>query len=107
MKKRIKKKWVDALRSGEYRKIKGALTSGPKSYCVMGVLGKVMGLQPIEGGVLAHGEGENRATYDGSFDSRVLKAAGLTLEQQSEMIGLNDGTSKSFKELADIIEAEL
>lgn len=38
MKKEIKKKWVDALRSGKYRKTLGQLRSDRNCFCALGVL---------------------------------------------------------------------
>lgn len=41
--KAVKREWVSALRSGEYRQIDSQLTDGAGGYCCLGVLCKVLG----------------------------------------------------------------
>ena len=42
MNKEIAKKWVEALRSGEYEQGRRALRSGDSKYCCLGVLCKIV-----------------------------------------------------------------
>lgn len=42
MNKRIKAKWLKALRSGEFKQCTGDLTDGSGGYCCLGVLQKVI-----------------------------------------------------------------
>lgn len=103
--KSFKKKWVDALRSGKYKKTRGTLYERG-AYCVLGVAGAVAG---YETGAL-RGGGDLQWT-----DSRVPEV--LKGKIARDLIELNDsgrpdeksGTYRimGFKRLADYIEKNL
>lgn len=94
----LKSKWVEALRSGEYEQGKHNFELGGK-FCCLGVLCKVAG-KPTRLPV----KGEN---WD--FVHNIIQDHGL-METLYEM---NDGgyfiapEQKSFREIADYIEANL
>jgi hypothetical protein len=123
----VKKQWVDALRSGKYRQGFGALRKGlgldNDQYCCLGVLCEVAGLS------------SNRPLGDDAYIYAFEKDKGLltsyncsntclpgTLAEKLELmrvptvhidgfdvslVTLNDDRKMSFKQIADIIEAQL
>ena len=72
----LKKKFVDALRSGEYRKLEGTMYSNDMNeYCAMGVLGRVLGIdhERLEGeGSLIGYAPTNLTEVVASFESRIV-----------------------------------
>ena len=122
MNENIKKLWIKALRSGEFKQCRGHLAKDGK-YCALGVLS-----------VLALMEGEcsyNEEAGIGRFDNRrfrlsynVMKWAGIAQEderfldpnelgvlikiknKETSILELND-SGESFKDIASIIEMYL
>lgn len=91
----IKKKWVEALRSGEYEQTEGQLRvddekGKPVGYCCLGVLCEVMGAKYIP----------TRGRADAEKD------AGLHEDDGFKLACMNDD-GRSFREIADYIEANL
>lgn len=74
--RKVKSKWVRALRSGKYRRAKYQLKD-QGAYCCLGVLCEVL-KQPY---------GEDQAALGVGFRKRI----GLTSEAESALVGLNDG----------------
>jgi hypothetical protein len=107
----FKKKWVAALRSGEYKQTKGKLcgeTEGVFGYCCLGV-GYVVakGINPFNtssgyiNGNKIDTEGIPQILIgDGHQDS------GFGHQHRLELTKMND-SGKSFSEIADYIEANL
>ena len=109
MNKDVKKMWVEALRSGEYRQARTQLRDGD-SLCCLGVLCDLRDNSYWTGNI-----------YDGEMQTlpnSVSEWAGL--ESDNPKVGkwalseLNDGVNggcgvrpHSFSEIADMIEAEL
>jgi hypothetical protein len=122
MKPEIKQRWVEALRSGQYRQGTGALRAHGH-YCCLGVLCDLA----IQDEVLPgweHFNSEGCDTTDplawqGDFlPERVRDWAGLSNvnprvedpEEEGEDVGLsivNDERQCSFSRIANIIEAQL
>lgn len=121
MKAEIKKKWVEALRSGKYAQTRGVLTRKKAGFgyepghCCLGVLCEVMTDCVTK-------VGENEDTYCSLYhykgnDELDTMETGLTLtllsdieippENQRLLIDLNDTQKKSFSEIADWIEGNL
>lgn len=113
----IKKKWVGALRSGEYQQGRGRLNDN-NAFCCLGVL---CDLHVKETGgkwtrILSSKNGfEYKGTLVGLPDE-VLKWANLNDFRGGEVIyqddvlffpALNDHLQLSFKQIADLIEAQL
>lgn len=133
MKNQIKRRWIAALRSGEYRKGKGALCKSTQSgdvFCCLGVLTQMA----IEDGVLdgwdvAPGRSSRLGVVekDGTIEidglpEVVRKWAGLheafpnivTDDYEKSLAELNDGSKGyspqrplKFSEIADLIETHL
>lgn len=113
----IKALWLEKLRSGEYEQGKGRLvdvTEATPKYCCLGVLCEVA----REQGIVAFTG--YRYTSEGYEDSYLLPYkvqvwAGLdegnptviNHGDDSNLAELNDGCGFSFKEIADVIEAQL
>lgn len=99
MDKRIKKKWVTALRSGKYKQGRGQLYDrATGKYCVLGVLAKQLKL-PVGRGVTA-GPTQTYDALDEILGYRVV----------NWLVARNDGRGtrpKSFKWLANCIEKNL
>lgn len=109
---RVKKLWVDALRSGEYKQADSRLR-GESGYCCLGVLCDIHAQET--GG---HWDGEEtNHTYDGCatyLPKSVVAWADLRNDdpdvtpnnKASQLSRLND-TQVPFAEIADAIEASL
>ena len=97
MEPELKRKWVDALRSGKFEQGKTKLEENGR-YCCLGVLRHIvdpkdMRYQPaLGGGSLLNGE--------------QLKEYGLTSDEQITLSTIND-RGKPFSEIADYIEEHL
>lgn len=88
----LKAKWVEALRSGDYRQIQFNIGEG-NELCCIGVGATVAGMPP-DGGA--------------RFGTDVCAGTlGLSTDQKSALILMNDTENKSFSEIADYIEANL
>ena len=108
MNKAIKKKWVKALRSGEYAQCKGELAIAGKKYdtfCCLGVLCDVAGdhedfmfwrERPPEGGAIIFSE------Y-----TEFRRLCGIDDEAESTLVKMNDDDGASFKKIATYIEKNL
>jgi hypothetical protein len=116
MNREIKKLWVDALRSGKYRKGKGYLkhtkSDGEVYYCCLGVLCE---LSPSEGRRLPDGVYEFRDGMSAYPPQEVKEWAGLVRDNPrvpwrgdtATLADINDNTEASFADIADLIEKEL
>lgn len=112
MNKEIKKKWIEALRSGDYDQGKGALyavTDEGAKYCCLGVLQEV-----------AYGEdhwvetaldtlASNGSTW--CLSPKDIESHGLVDENHTwhiiHLMDMNDSKGSSFGEIADWIEDHL
>lgn len=84
----LKARWIEALRSGEYRQARNAMNRDNESYCCLGVLCLVGGV-PADGGSFAYGF---------AWSNGVVA---------SEYMALNDKRQWSFDQIADYIEANV
>lgn len=106
----IKAKWLEALRSGNYKQGRIFLKkcAGVTKHCCLGVLAEVMG-EPFE---LSADSFETNKTYLLYRSSAILvpgvrEKCGLNSEAQSKLTDLNDIERASFTEIADWIEVNL
>lgn len=126
MKKEIKKIWLEALRSGKYKKTKSVLKTS-KGYCCLGVLTDLYIKKTGRGKWVAtdYFGAKNTKRYEYGtikettvLPSNVQKWAGLNdsnplikLSEGDSLASLNDGLNDkralSFKSIAKIIEAQL
>lgn len=99
------KKWLDALRSGQYEQGKSWLCRNGK-YCCLGVACEVFEL-PKE----IVGDRVKYAGSTGPAPCQVVDALGLhsdtgwTVDGGDSVVTLNDRARKTFAEIADILEA--
>ncbi|SRR6266699_1635010 len=121
----VKIKFIDALLSGEYNQIRGALRSKDGN-CANGVLCELAIQERLIG--IRHGNGkmvygstlftekENSGyvSYDGILDERfrndyppdvVLRWAGVTRDWSARLANLNDAR-KTFADIAEILKNE-
>lgn len=124
MNKAIKERWVSALRSGEYKKGKGRLRSTNNGYCCLGVLTELyLKEHPKSKGKWRNtGNGFSSFGRDDVTPVPVMRWAGL--RDSNPMVAVSDDTSlslaelndgdgykmkraRSFREIADTIEAKL
>jgi hypothetical protein len=103
----LKEKWLQALRSGEYTKGKGALRSTTKSgtcYCCLGVLADVVDHdawrddQPWDGKTLGIWKNQDISL------EKSCEEVGLDMANQNLLMHLNDTKNYTFEEIADHIE---
>jgi hypothetical protein len=104
MNKAAKKRWVEALRSGEYKQGKNKLHSKGGRFCCLGVLCDI----EIDGNWVYDSSSECYSIMDGEkhefpFDIRKKY---LTYDQQCKLISMND-TGDNFDKIADWIEENI
>ena len=104
----LKKKWIDALRSGEYVQINGQLETISKHCCCLGVLGHVaLPTTPLYhdlcmlSNYLLEAQEASMTTRD-----KALLPLGLTWGEERHLASMND-KNYSFAEIADWIEENL
>ena len=113
----IKKQWVEALRSGEYKQGRYCLRDDENKFCCLGVLSDLYIKQGNPGEwelnlnktnyIMHIGE----ASSDGYLPKPVMDWAGLPNENPlagSYRLSLeNDSPEKTFSDIANLIEKEL
>ena len=111
MNRKLKAKWLQALRSGSYRQTSGELANdeGTK-FCCLGVLADIQGCTWKIG---RNGEGlvpvnkANRSIVPNSDDwLPPTRAGGLSHDTQEALASMNDDGA-SFKKIAAYIEKNL
>ena len=108
MKTEIKRRWIEALRSGRYEQTEGKLRDGD-GFCCLGVLCDISGVS----------EWDDTGRYDGedhTLPDSVQRWAGLgscspVLGPRSgypqDVTHYNDDLGFSFEQIADLIEKHL
>lgn len=110
----LAQKWVEALRSGRYTQIKGALQKGD-CYCSLGVACDI--LEPQSNRVFSFADDvvKFEGSYTGSLPPSVREALGLTTSDgryrdsggyTRTLVEDNDQRGLSLASIADIIESE-
>lgn len=116
MDKKLKAKWVKALRSGRYDQTTGSLHDDV-GYCCLGVLCTLVGAKwkrDDNGDLAPFIDGKN-VSREGEFylGSSLLKKVGITHDRQVNLGRMNDGSTlhaiqqRSFPEIADYIEKNI
>jgi hypothetical protein len=121
VKPEIKSRWLEALRSGDYKQTTATLRSTDNGYCCLGVLCELA----LQEGIVRREDGERWSTYiatgdgggysDCNLPEAVQEWAGIdeadpwldgdnTSRMASEW---NDNEHKTFAEIADMIEGSL
>ena len=117
--KENRKKWIEALRSGEYKQGMGVLREEDNKFCCLGVACDISGLgewkydlEDSDGINLSYVIEESVKKYsnDGLLPLPVQFWVGLRSNagdafESGSLIQIND-TGSSFKEVADFIEKE-
>lgn len=107
MKTETKKKWLEALRSGEYMQANRVLNDGDGGFCCLGVLHDVTG-----GNWHTNGCGEvcTGSKHRRHSDSAMLEGKtflqGLDVYLASNLAELND-KGRTFDEIANVIEEKV
>ena len=118
MKYHVMKRWVKALRSGDYAQTTGTLNrikpDLSESFCCLGVLCDVElkrgGFKIITNSLRnanPHCEDETYVAYNGqsgSLATDIRETSGIKNPTLNKLINLNDSAKKNFKEIADFIE---
>jgi hypothetical protein len=122
MRQDLKKKWVAALRSGEYLQGTGQLKNADGEYCCLGVLCEISGgewvYDPFDGDLDPEPYkvyvGGGFTSNDELFSDGVAEYFGLSTDAQHTLANMNDGRKngwrgdrKNFDEIADWIEKNL
>lgn len=104
MTKEIKAKFLEALRSGDYKQHTGQLRDwNSNKYCCLGIYCLVRGLQISDDGRQVVGNEEDKyplLNYDPLNEE-------LGQENVRQMYVLNDREKKSFAEIADWVEENI
>lgn len=121
-----KEKWVDALRSGEYKQGRGQLRNDDGTYCCLGVLADLTRREEAVGGTWSAAHNVSGYAYMGR-DGRVTR--GVLPPEVRDAVGLkasnpevgdpdsvdrlygtlsdHNDTGSTFPEIADLIEEYL
>jgi hypothetical protein len=106
MKVEVKKRWVEALRSGEYKQGREALRTTDNEFCCLGVLCDIVGVEWTLGAGREYGH-YGRPQKVAYPDKRVYEACGLDDSHEGTLVKMNDDAGKTFTEIADWIEGNL
>lgn len=111
----VKARWVEALRSGKYTQVKGALRTPEGCNCCLGVLAELEGItyrpyDKTKDVAVESGDKENLwfdFGQDGTIAGNVPYGfCGLGMDR-FDLIRMNDDEGKTFPEIADYIEKNL
>lgn len=100
----IKKKWVSALRSGEYKKTTRQLRH-EDCFCALGVLCETIDAKKWKD--LGGGKRWEWDGHRGSVPIVLRQEMGITEKDQEAVFTMNDEYDCSFGEIADWIEENL
>lgn len=100
----LKAKWIDALRSGEYKQARATLRDNSGAYCCLGVLCKVAGIELNTEGRFPASENSYKPIFEliGSEDASKQCSS----RNDGSVYG-GVGRRWTFSEIADYIEANL
>ena len=134
MDQKLKEKWVDSLRSGNYNQgrysLKIECEDGEFEYCCLGVLCDILvqsgDMEWTEGGEFYDNDSSEKRYYNATFGGQtgsvalplyIAKKQGLTEAPkgscmkgetiESMLIGFNDRSDMSFADIASYIERNL
>lgn len=103
----LKKRWVDALRSGKYKQCAGKLHDG-EGFCCIGVLADIQGCEWVQKDCCIDPD-----LWCSSFNEALVPASGAIPYDDADLLGtkvrytlidMNDA-GKSFDEIADYIDS--
>lgn len=99
MNKEFIQKWIEELKSGKYKKGKGALRSRSDKFCCLGV---ACGMLEPSGWKVFNGHSWHSGKM-GSLSLEQLEKIGISDEIQDQLIGLND-SNETFDEVINYLE---
>ncbi len=104
MKKELKKKWIDALRSGKYEQGQYCLRNIKDKYCCLGVLADNINnvswkIHPADKMYELFSENERNQSY--------IPNEYLNMDIQKFLSEMNDNSALSFEEIANWIEENI
>lgn len=109
----LKKRWVEALRSGQYPQQTDGWLRTDDGFCCLGVLCDLSGAGEWEEERMQTKRGESGYPYKAGQTVGVVflplgldKLVGLLYDGQHDLAEMND-TGKTFAEIADWIEANI
>lgn len=98
----IKQKWINALRSGEFKQgIRFLFEKSSDTYCCLGVLGRVCGYNDEDLNAAYLHNFKNNSGYPKEF------LIGEDSDFRGTLIAMNDRSGNSFSEIADYIEQNI
>lgn len=114
----IKKRWIAALRSGEYQQGQGELKTSSGTYCCLGVLCELAKADGVGGwNHLRNFEVNANDLSSGALPAGVREWAGLESSdprvvnesdgQKWHLSSVNDNLQFDFNKIADLIEEQL
>lgn len=112
MKKDLKEKWIKALKSGEYEQGKHSLRSIYDKYCCLGVLAHLVDPEGFSELKQTIGYGRvfrylGKTSGPQFLPRNLIKELGLSQEDLSELMDMNDHQEKSFCEISNWISANI
>lgn len=96
MKRELAERWAAALRSGKYKQGKNALRTGKDTYCCLGVLCDIQGIE------IPHGAGTLGA-FENCAGLKSLVGKLPTEQRYQDLAMLNDN-GVTFRDIANLIE---
>lgn len=105
----MKMKWVEALRSGRYLQGTDHLRDAQDRYCCLGVYCDISGRGAWRRAAWDHWKYamDCERSCSGLLDDVMLSEAGISGQQQLNLMNMNDTYRNDFDEIADWIEASL
>lgn len=108
----VKRKWIEALRSGKYNQGVGYLNADNKYFCCLGVQLDVGGCEWVPEDVFDKNYDNpeiafiNDKEIGTKWSDSYLNEIGLTEKEMNNLIDMNDCRA-SFEDIADYIEKNL
>ena len=110
MREDIKKRWIEALRSGKYKQGKKRLKTLEENYCCLGVLCDIvkdeLGIEWHESNEYYVISGNAGVLPNDVIDYTGLLSTTLPGNPNRCLEGLNDLYGYTFEQIADVIEKE-
>lgn len=115
MKTTVKRKWLRALRSGEYKQGRGSLKTRAGNFCCLGVLTDLFCHTKEGTAIGAHFTTRGYRDSLGNQENGILPEpvalwADLSIDprvRNTQLVYLNDNERRSFEEIAKLISKEL
>lgn len=107
MESELKEKWVNALRSGEYKQGRNRLVDYGNNFCCLGVLCEVAGFKRVDVSYINPNPEDEYDRLNTSLDTGALSFVDIKDDEQEILVTMNDNDGKNFDEIADWVEENL